>query len=317
MIEVEDLTKYFGATMAVDHVSFKVERGDSVGLLGPNGSGKTTIMRILAGFFPPTSGRALIGGLDVARHSIETRRRVGYLPENMVLYPDLSVEALLEFAARVRELGAKPGRERIEFAIRTCGLGEVRRKLIGMLSKGYRQRAAIAQAILGDPEVLILDEPTAGLDPRQVVEIRDLIHSLAGRCTVLLSTHVLPEVNMTCRRVVIMDRGRVVAEDTPAELSAKLGEGDQSLVTVAGPSGAVARALAAVDGVEKIQERRGAARSDGACSFVAYSNGNGDRVRAALAGAIVREGWNLIEIRPIGPSLEELFMRVVTRKEQL
>jgi gliding motility-associated transport system ATP-binding protein len=316
MIEVENLIKYFGATLAVDRVSFKVEKGDTVGLLGPNGAGKTTILRILSGFFPPTSGRALIGGLDVTRHSIETRRRVGYLPENMVLYPDLNVEALLEFAARVRGLGARLARERIDFAIRTCGLSEVRRKLIGKLSKGYRQRAAFAQAILGNPDVLILDEPTAGLDPRQVVEIRDLIRSLAGRCTVLLSTHILPEASMICRRVVIMDRGRVVAESTPAELGAELGESNRSLVTVVGPRAAVGRALAAVGGVEKIQEQTGGAPSDGACSFVAYSNGDGDGVRAALAATIVREGWDLVEIRPVAPSLEELFMRVVARKEQ-
>lgn len=318
MIEVENLTKYFGATLAVDRVSFKVKSGDAVGLLGPNGSGKTTIMRILAGFFPPSSGRARIGGLDVARQSIETRRRVGYVPENMVLYPDLSVDALLKFAARVRGLGRiEPAHARIESAVRTCGLGEVRRKLIGKLSKGYRQRAAIAQAILGDPEVLILDEPTAGLDPRQVIEIRGLIRSLAGRCTILLSTHILPEVNMTCGRVVIMDRGRIVAEDTPAGLGAKLGESDQSLVTVAGPSGAVARTLAAVGGVEKVEERTESAHANGVSSFIAYSSGNGDRVRAALAAAVVREGWNLIEIRPMARSLEEVFMRVVAGEEQV
>ncbi len=234
MIEVQELTKFFGATLAVDRVSFKVEKGEIIGLLGPNGSGKTTIMRILTGFFPPTSGRALIGGLDVAEHSLETRRRVGYLPENMVLYPDLSVSALLEFAARVRGLDSKTTRERMDYAIKTCGLAEVRRKLIGKLSKGYRQRVGIAQAILCDPEVLILDEPTVGLDPRQVVEIRDLIRSLAGRSTVLLSTHILPEVTMTCRRVVIIDRGRIVAQDTPEKLTAKLQGSDQSMITVAG-----------------------------------------------------------------------------------
>ncbi|MGB6553837.1 MAG: ATP-binding cassette domain-containing protein, partial [Candidatus Binataceae bacterium] len=194
MIEVQGLTKYFGSTRAVNHVSFKVEKGEIIGLLGPNGSGKTTIMRILTGFFPATSGRAFIGGIDVAEHSIETRRKIGYLPENMVLYPDLTVTALLEFAARVRGLDARTTRERIEFSIKTCGLHEVRHKLIGKLSKGYRQRVGIAQAVLPDPEVLILDEPTVGLDPRQVVEIRELIRSLAGRSTVLLSTHILPEV---------------------------------------------------------------------------------------------------------------------------
>src|ERR1700736_5839592 len=254
MIEVQDLTKYFGPTLAVDHVSFKVEKGEIIGLLGPNGSGKTTMMRILTGFFPPTSGRALIGGLDVAEHSLETRRRVGYLPENMVLYPDLSVDALLEFGARVREIDSKTARDRIEYSLDTCGLKDVRRKLIGKLSKAYRQRVGIAQAILSDPEVLILDEPTVGLDPRQVVEIRDLIRSLAGRSTVLLSTHILPEVTMTCRRVVIIDKGRIVAQDTPEKLTAKLQGSDQSVITVAGPTEQVQLVLTGVAGVNKVEE---------------------------------------------------------------
>jgi ABC-2 type transport system ATP-binding protein len=316
MIEVKDLTKFFGATLAVDHVSFKVEKGEIIGLLGPNGSGKTTIMRILTGFFPPTSGRAMIGGLDVAEHSLETRRRVGYLPENMVLYPDLSVTALLEFAARVRGLDSRTTRDRIEYAIKICGLSEVRRKLIGKLSKGYRQRVGIAQAILCDPEVLILDEPTVGLDPRQVVEIRELIRSLAGRSTVLLSTHILPEVTMTCRRVVIIDRGKIVAQDTPEKLTAKLQGSDQSIITVAGPKDAVQQALAAIPGIDKLEERPGEAPQNGVCSFVAFSNGHGDEVRGRMAAAVVQRGWNLLEIKPVALSLEDLFVRIVTSEER-
>src|SRR5258708_314585 len=288
MIEVQELTKYFGATLAVNHVSFKVEKGEIMGLLGPSGSGKPTMMRILTGFFPPTSGRAMIGGLDVAEHSIETRRRVGYLPENMVLYPDLSVSALLEFAARVRGLDSKTTRDRMEYAIKICGLAEVRKKLIGKLSKGYRQRVGIAQAILPDPEVLILDEPTVGLDPRQVVEIRDLIRSLAGRSTVLLSTHILPEVTMTCRRVVIIDRGRIVAQDTPEKLTAKLQGSNQTLITVGGPSPAVREALTAVDFVERLEDRPVDAGTTGLCSFVAYSTGHGDEIRSALAACVIQ-----------------------------
>src|SRR5579863_51008 len=283
MIEVQELTKYFGATLAVNHVSFKVEKGEIIGLLGPNGSGKTTIMRILTGFFPPTSGRAMIGGLDVAEHSLETRRRVGYLPENMVLYPDLSVDALLEFGARVREIDPRTTRDRIEFSLDTCGLKDVRRKLIGKLSKGYRQRVGIAQAVLSDPEVLILDEPTVGLDPRQVIEIRELIRSLAGHSTVLLSTHILPEVTVTCRRVVIIDHGKIVAQDTPERLTAKLEGSDQTLVTVSGPLAEVKAALEALPGVERIEERAGDANVNGTCSFIAYSNGRGGAVRAAIA----------------------------------
>ncbi|MGC1677762.1 MAG: ABC transporter ATP-binding protein [Candidatus Binataceae bacterium] len=316
MIEVQGLTKYFGSTRAVNHVSFKVEKGEIIGLLGPNGSGKTTIMRILTGFFPATSGRAFIGGIDVAEHSIETRRKIGYLPENMVLYPDLTVTALLEFAARVRGLDAKTTRERIEFSIGTCGLHEVRHKLIGKLSKGYRQRVGIAQAVLPDPEVLILDEPTVGLDPRQVVEIRELIRSLAGRSTVLLSTHILPEVTMTCRRVVIIDRGNIVAQDTPEELTAKLQGSDQTLLTVAGPADQIKQVLSEVPGVERL-EQRPAESGPGAFSFIAFSNGHGDQVRGALAAAVVQHGWSLLEIKPMALSLEDLFMRLVTKEDRV
>ncbi|MFZ0886916.1 MAG: ABC transporter ATP-binding protein [Candidatus Binataceae bacterium] len=315
MIEVRNLTKFFGPTLAVDHVSFKVEKGEIIGLLGPNGSGKTTIMRILTGFFPPTSGQALIGGLDVAEYSLQVRRRVGYLPENMVLYPELTVTALLKFAARVRGLDRAVARERIEFAIKTCGLGEVRKKLIGRLSKGYRQRAGIAQAILSDPEVLILDEPTVGLDPRQVIEIRDLIRSLAGRSTVLLSTHILPEVNMTCRRVVIIDRGKIVALDTPETLTAKLQGSEQTMVTVAGPREPVRNALLGVPQVQRVEERPAESGADGACTFMAFSQGGGDAVRAAIANQVVQRGWALLEIKPVALSLEDLFVRLVTKEE--
>ena len=317
MIEVQGLTKYFGSTLAVNNVSFKVEKGEIIGLLGPNGSGKTTIMRILTGFFPPTSGRALISGMDVGERSLETRRRVGYLPENMVLYPDLSVSALLEFAARVRELDARTARSRIDFATEICGLTEVRRKLIGKLSKGYRQRVGIAQAILSDPEVLILDEPTVGLDPRQVVEIRELVRSLAGRSTVLLSTHILPEVNMTCRRVVIIDRGNIVAQDTPEQLTAKLQGTDQTIITVAGPAPAVREALTGVRFVERLQDRPTDAGTDGVCSFVAYSSGHAEEVRSGLAACVVQHGWGLLEIKPMALSLEDLFMRLVTKEDRV
>lgn len=316
MIEVQQLIKYFGPTLAVDRVSFKVDKGEIIGLLGPNGSGKTTIMRILTGFFPPTDGRAFIGDLDVSENSLEIRRRIGYLPENMVLYPDLSVQALLEFGARVKGLDRDTTRKRIAYALDQCGLEDVRRKLIGKLSKGYRQRVGIAQAILSDPEVLILDEPTVGLDPRQVVEIRQLIRSLAGRSTILLSTHILPEVNMTCRRVVIIDKGRIVAQDTPEALTAKLQGGEQSLVTVAGPREQVRQALVGLPHVERVEERAGGPPGGGVCSFIAYSD-QGDAVRSAIAAAVVQHGWNLLEIKPIALSLEDLFVRLVTKEDQV
>ena len=235
----------------------------------------------------------------------------------MVLYPDLTVTALLEFAARVRGLDARTTRERIEFSIKTCGLHEVRHKLIGKLSKGYRQRVGIAQAVLPDPEVLILDEPTVGLDPRQVVEIRELIRSLAGRSTVLLSTHILPEVNMTCRRVVIIDQGNIVAQDTPEELTAKLQGSDQTLLTVAGPADQIKQVLSEVPHVERIEQRPAESGQPGASSFIAFSNGHGDEVRGALAAAVVQHGWSLLEIKPMALSLEDLFMRLVTKEDRV
>jgi ABC-2 type transport system ATP-binding protein len=214
-------------------------------------------------------------------------------------------------------MDSRTARDRIEFSLDTCGLKDVRRKLIGKLSKGYRQRVGIAQAILSDPEVLILDEPTVGLDPRQVVEIRDLIRSLAGRSTVLLSTHILPEVNMTCRRVVIIDRGKIVAQDTPEQLTAKLQGSNQTLITVGGPSPAVREALTAVNFVERLEDRPVDAGTTGLCSFVAFSTGHGDEIRSALAACVVQHGWNLLEIKPMALSLEDLFMRLVTKEERV
>jgi ABC-2 type transport system ATP-binding protein len=208
-------------------------------------------------------------------------------------------------------------RDRIEYSLETCGLKDVRRKLIGKLSKGYRQRVGIAQAVLSDPEVLILDEPTVGLDPRQVVEIRELIRSLAGHSTVLLSTHILPEVNMTCRRVVIIDRGRIIAQDTPEQLTAKLQGSDQTLITVAGPSPAVREALTGVNFVQRLEDRPVDGGSNGVCSFVAYSSGHGEEVRSALAACVVQHGWGLLEVKPMALSLEDLFMRLVTKEERV
>jgi ABC-2 type transport system ATP-binding protein len=323
MIEIEHLTKYFGATRAVEDASFRVERGQIVGLLGPNGSGKTTIMRVLAGFFPPTAGHARVAGLDVAEQSLAVRRKIGYLPESVVLYPDMRVRRFLQFCLEVRRIAARPGRRRLDAVLRDCGLREVADRLIGTLSKGYRQRLGLAQALLHEPEVLILDEPTVGLDPRQIVEIRSLIRNLSGRTTVLLSTHILPEVSMTCDHVVIIDRGHIIAEDTAAALSRRVEGGDRTLVRVAGPLEAVRRALAAVAGVERVELADGAS-ADGASvaagatggvhEFVAHCSA-GEPVRQAIAAAVVGHGWGLFEVRPVTMTLEDLFVRLVTKEE--
>jgi ABC-2 type transport system ATP-binding protein len=228
MIEVANLVKDFGSTRAVAGVSFSVRDGEIMGLLGPNGSGKTTIMRILTGFFPPTEGRVAVDGLDVGEHSLLVRERIGYLPENVVLYPDLSVRRFLRFCAEVKGVAAAHRAARLDEVLASCGLVEVADKLIGKLSKGYRQRVGIAQALVHHPRVLVLDEPTVGLDPGQIIEIRTLIRSLAGTTTILLSTHILPEVSMTCGRVIIIDYGRIIAEDTAEGLTQRLRGSDET-----------------------------------------------------------------------------------------
>lgn len=308
MIAVENLTKEFGRTHAVRGVSFRVEQGEVIGLLGPNGSGKTTIMRVLTGFFPPTSGRAWVAGIDVTRDSIAARAKVGYLPENVVLYPDLRVQQFLEFCADVRQLRGARRRARLAAVIHECGLRDVRDRLIGKLSKGYRQRVGLAQAVLHEPEVLILDEPTVGLDPRQIIEIRSLIRTLRARTTVLLSTHILPEASTVCERVVIIDRGRIVAEDSAEALTRGLQGGDRTLVRVDGPPEAVCAVVQAVPGVERVEMEPGVI--DGARGFVVFSRA-GAPVRQAIAAAVVGGGWGLVEVRPLSLTLEDLFVRLV------
>jgi ABC-2 type transport system ATP-binding protein len=309
MISIERLSKDFGSTHAVRDVSFTVSKGEIIGLLGPNGSGKTTIMRVLTGFFPPTSGRARVAGFDVADQSLALRQKIGYLPESVVLYPDMRVRRFLHFCAEVRGINGGRKRQRVDAMIRDCGLDEVTDRLIGTLSKGYRQRVGLAQALLHQPEVLILDEPTVGLDPRQIIEIRSLIHALRGSTTVLLSTHILPEVSMTCERVVIIDRGRIVAEDTAEGLTRRLQGEDRTLVRVEGPAEQVCSVLKTVPGVDRIELTNGAGAAT--CELIAHSNA-GEPVRKGLAAAVVNHGWGLIEVRPLAMSLEDLFVRLVT-----
>ena len=317
MIQIEGLSKHFGATRAVDDVTFDVRRGEIIGLLGPNASGKTTIMRVLTGFFPPTSGRARVAGFDVVGQSLALRRKIGYLPENVVLYPDLRVRRFLQFCLGVRRIDGSRGRQRLDAVLHDCGLREVADRLIGTLSKGYRQRLGLAQALLHEPEVLILDEPTVGLDPRQIIEIRSLIRALRGRTTVLLSTHILPEVSMTCERVVIIDRGRIVAEDTAAALTRRVDGAERTVVRVVGPLDAVRRALEAVGGVQQVEMADGSgAPADAAAAheFIARCSA-GEPVRQAIAAAVVGHGWGLVEVRPLAMSLEDIFVRLVTRED--
>jgi ABC-2 type transport system ATP-binding protein len=311
MIAVEHLTKEFGRTTAVRDVSFRAADGEVIGLLGPNGSGKTTIMRTLAGYFPPTTGRVSVDGIDVGRDAQRARARVGYLPESAAWYPDMRVQQFIEFCADLRRLRGAGRRARISAVFDRCGLADVRHRLIGHLSKGYRQRVGIAQALVHEPAVLILDEPTVGLDPRQVVEIRELIRDLRGRTTVLLSTHILSEVSSVCDRVVIIDRGRVVAEDSAAGLARAQQRGERTLLRVDGPPAQVAAALRALPGVAQVDVETG----DGAAQFTVTTTG-GQPAPATLAATVVGRHWGLIELRPLSVSLEDLYVRLVASPDQ-
>ncbi len=307
MIEVQGLVKDFGTTRAVAGVSFSVRAGEIMGLLGPNGSGKTTIMRVLTGFFPPSEGRVAIDGLDVTDHALAVRQRIGYLPENVVLYPDLTVRRFLSFCAEVKGVSAGTRRARLDEVMTACGLTEVAGKPIGNLSKGYRQRVGIAQAIVHRPKVLVLDEPTVGLDPSQIVDIRALIKSLGGSTTILLSTHILPEVSVTCERVMIIDYGRIIAEDTADGLTRRLQGSHETRARIAGPREPVLVALRALPSLEDVREEPGA---DGVVTVTLRSS-RGDETRQALAERVVGAGWGLLELRPLPMTLEDLFVRLV------
>ncbi len=307
MIDVERLRKQFGSTVAVDDVSFHVKRGEIIGLLGPNGSGKTTIMRILTGFFPPTSGRARVGGLDVEGESIGVRRLIGYLPESVVLYPDIPVARYLRFCGEVKDLRGLKLRSRVEAVIQAVGLGEVRKREIGKLSKGFRQRVGLAQALIAEPALLILDEPTVGLDPNQVIDIRNLIRELRGQSTILLSTHILHEASIVCDRAIIIHRGHIIADDTTEALNRRVQGFYQTLVRVEGPVGEVTAALQALPGVEQVNEDR--VPSDATTRLKIVSRD--EAVRKAIARTIIDRGWSLVEVSPVTMTLEDLFVRLV------
>jgi ABC-2 type transport system ATP-binding protein len=308
MIEVESLTKRYGRTTAVDGVSFRVEKGEILGFLGPNGAGKTTTMRILTCYLPPTEGTARVAGHDVFAQPMEVKKRVGYLPESPPLYPDMSVRDYLDFCAKIKGVAPRERRVRVDGAIETCRVGDVRTTLIGKLSKGYRQRVGLAQAILHNPEVLILDEPTAGLDPKQIIETRELIRGLGGSHTIILSTHILPEVSMTCGRVVIINKGRVVAEDSPQNLTRRLKGAGTLRLEVRGPETDVVADLRGVPGVLNVHPRGG---HDGMVMVDVEAEAGKD-VRAELARAVVTKGHGLLGLQQMGMSLEEIFLQLTT-----
>jgi ABC-2 type transport system ATP-binding protein len=305
MIEVENLTKYYGPLPAVQEISFRALRGEILGFLGPNGAGKTTTMRILTGFMPPSAGKATVAGYDVVEDSLEVRRRVGYMPETVPLYPEMAVTEYLEFMGSLRRVENLD--ERVDSVLEQLGLEDRATSFIGALSKGLRQRVGLAQALLHEPEVLILDEPTIGLDPAQIIEVRELIAGLRANRTVMLSTHILSEAQQVCDRVLIINRGRIVAEDTPANLQAQLAGAERVLVRAAAETAELTRALRKVPGLDAIEPT-------GEEGMLELSGPPGKDLRPAVARAVVKAGLDLLELRAVGVSLESIFLQL-TREE--
>jgi len=312
MISVDGVSKRFGGTPAVDDVSFEVARGEILGLLGPNGAGKTTTLRILSCFLAADTGSATVAGFDVAAEPLEVRRRLGYLPENNPLYPDMTVAEYLSLVAEVRGVPRADKTRMIGRAVESCGLGSVRGRIIDQLSKGFRQRVGLAGALLHDPEVLILDEPTVGLDPTQIIEIRELIRGIGSEKTVLLSSHILPEVEATCQRVLIFNEGHLVGQGTPAELAAQARGSEFVDLAVRGPREEIAREIAAVPGVVECV----AAGEEPGVPLFRVRCAIGADPREDLAAAIARRGWGLRELHAERLSLEAVFIKLTGGEEK-
>jgi ABC-2 type transport system ATP-binding protein len=300
MIKVNGLTKDYGARRAISNVTFDAEQGEIVGFLGPNGAGKTTTMRILAGYMPPTEGEAMVAGYDVVTESLEVRKRVGYLPETVPLYNDMTVFDYLKFMADLRHIPSVY--DRVDEALEMVGLSDRSEGFISNLSKGMRQRVGLAQALLHRPEVLILDEPTIGLDPGQVVDVRNLIRAIGKERTVLLSTHILTEAQNICDRVLIIDKGKIVTEDTTQNLQARLVGAERVIVRVRGEADELARVIGRVKGVENVE-----LKSDG---VVEFDFAPGKDMRPEVAKIVIKEGYDLLELRSLGMSLEEIFLEL-------
>ena len=313
MIEVEHVSKVYSGRKAVDDVSFRVEKGEILGFLGPNGAGKTTTMRILTCYMPSTEGTARVAGYDVFEQSIEVRKRIGYLPENPPLYPEMAVQSYLNFVAKIKGTRSNQRKNQVDEVIGKCNLGDVRNRIIGKLSKGYKQRVGLAQALLNNPEVLILDEPTLGLDPKQIHEVRDLIKSLGSTHTVILSTHILPEVSMTCNRVVIINKGKVVAMDTPEGLAHQMKGAERVSLTVDGPMAAVRDKLQSIDGVLRVQVNAEPVGSQ--ATYIVECQLDSD-LRRVLAATVVSQGWGLLDLRGISMSLEDVFINLTTEEQE-
>jgi ABC-2 type transport system ATP-binding protein len=311
MIHVNELTKRYGASVAIDRIGFDVAPGEILGFLGPNGAGKTTTMRILTGFVPATSGTASIAGFDVFEQPLEVKRRIGYLPEQPPVYPELTVTEYLRFVGRIKGLSRRVLSSAVDRVVGACGLTDVLWRRIGNLSKGYRQRVGLAQALIHDPPVLILDEPTVGLDPKQIIEVRELIRSLGGAHTIILSTHILPEVTATCQRVVIINDGRIVAVDTHAGLAARLRRSEKIRLTLTRPGSDVDAVIQTIPHVVALTSES----DDGFGGQVWLVEAElGHDVREELARCAVSRDWGLVELRPMTMSLEDVFLKLTAEE---
>ena len=310
MITVSSLTKTYGPKIAISDVTFDVKPGEILGFLGPNGAGKTTTMRILCGYLPATSGSATVAGYDIFQDSLQVRRRIGYVPEGVPSYPEMTVQSYLNFMAQIHGVSRVTRKDRVNQVMKLCHVDDVKNTQVGKISKGYRQRVGIAQALVHDPPVLILDEPTVGLDPKQITDTRQLIKSLGGTHTILLSTHILPEVSMICNRVVIISGGRVVAEDTPENLTRRLHGAERINLEVRGPVEDIRAAIRRLPNVLNVE----ASSLDGRPRFVVES-AVGQDIREELASTVVGNGWGLLELRAEGMSLEQVFLELTTREE--
>jgi len=313
VIEATNLVKRYGPHTAVDHASFKIERGEIVGFLGPNGAGKSTTMNILTGYLSSTEGTVTVDGMNILDHPIEAKKKIGYLPENPPLYPEMTVKEYLSFAGEIKKVPSAELPARMERIMETVGIADVAGRLVKNLSKGYKQRVGLAQAMIGDPEILILDEPTAGLDPKQILEIRDLIIKLGRDHTIILSSHILPEVSAVCRRILIINEGRIVADDTPDNLAKRLLGGSHVLLRIDGGRDAVEKALRSVPAVRSVEFRE--SQEPGTVEAVAESDRDAD-IRRDVFRSLSSAGLPVLMMRSLDMSLEEIFLHLTTKEEE-
>ena len=312
MIEVENLSKYYGDFIAIENVSFQVNRGEIVAFLGPNAAGKTTTLRCVTGFLPPSSGTVRVDGYDILKNSIEARRQIGYLPENVPLYTDMTIRDYLDYQGQLRKMSSKQRKSRIDFVIERLKLNFYADTFIGRLSKGYRQRTGLAQAILHDPQVLVLDEPTASIDPVQVVETRDLVRSLGREHTVIFSTHILSEASAVSQRVVVINEGHIIAEDKPDNLAIRLRGTEQVQMEVRGPGRDIATKLREVEGVTQVTRKD----LPGGLNLFILECRPGTNVKEELAALVVKNNWGLLSLQSVKMSLEDIFIRLTATKEE-